>query len=147
RLALLRDDSHALATAIAWGKRGATWETHPEAFYTADREISIKNVGKIGLNHCATGLHCVRTLIALAGGDFSEAERWAAAFERSTRVRSPHFDLTLGRAGLLLACAMIDEASPRPNEPIRALGNRFARAILRHVAAAGPIATSRTIPA
>src|SRR5205823_2070553 len=131
RLSLLRDDPDALATAIAWGKRTMTWTTGPDAFHTSDKMLTKKTIGTIALNHTESGVHCVRALIALAGGDFSESERWVAAFDRAARARSSFLDLTLGRAGLLHGCVMLDEASPRPYPLIRDLGDHLAAGIMR----------------
>ncbi len=112
RMAAARDDAILLACAEAWIARARTWRTAPEAWYTNDGVLGAHNLGTTALYHTATGLHCVETLIALAGGDRGRAERCAGEFIAASRGRSTTIDVTLGRAGLVMGATLMLEASP-----------------------------------
>jgi serine/threonine-protein kinase len=144
RLALLREDADALSTATAWIRRAAEWSTSDEAFFLDDETISPQTVGRAGLFHSRTGVECVRALIAHAEGDDAEARRAFDDFARAARVRCSRWDLTLGRAGALLGCALQFEADPNPT-PNKSLGDRLASALTTRLAKFGPILSSSKV--
>jgi len=145
RLALFREDPSALATAAAWGRRALAWTSSPEAFFLDDKTVTPQNVGRNGLFHSITGAHCVKTLIAHAAGDAAEARRSVDAFDEASRARSQKWDLTLGRAGLLLGAALQFESDPSSRPAARRSGARHAVALEKHLAAEGTIKSSRNI--
>ena len=147
RIALFREDPGALATASAWGRRALAWTTSHEAYFLDDKTVTPSNVGRNGLFHSISGVHCVKTLIAHAAGDPAEARRSVDAFEEASRRRSDKWDLTLGRAGLLLGAALQFESDPSVRPAARRIGARHAAALAKYLAAAGTIKSSHTIDA
>jgi hypothetical protein len=131
RLALLRDDAEALSTATAWIRRAHDWATADEAFFLDDESISPQTVGRAGLFHSPTGVECVRALVAHADGDDNEARRAFDDFATAARVRCTRWDLTLGRAGALLGCALQYEADPNLEPRSKTLGDRLATRLRR----------------
>jgi len=142
RLALFREDADVLSTAAAWNRRAQTWMNDDEAFFLHDKTISPGNIGRAGLFHSPTGVHCVRTLVAHAEGDDAEARRSVDSFVKAARKRCTKWDLTLGRAGAVLGCALQYEADPAPLPRIGPIGDRLARALTTRLLAAGSVLTS-----
>ena len=147
RLALFRDDPKALATAGAWGRRASAWTSTHEALFLDDATITPKTVGRTGLFHSETGIHCVRALVAHAAGDPGNARRSTEAFESSARRRSDKWDFTLGRAGILTGCALMFEADPTAAPGVRTIGKRHALALQKTLTAAGSVRASASIEA
>jgi serine/threonine-protein kinase len=143
RLALFREDAETLSVAAAWNRRAQTWMTEDEAFFLHDKTITPNNIGRAGLFHSPTGVHCVRALIACAEGDDAEARRCVESFVAASRVRCSKWDLTLGRAGALLGCALQFEADPATHPRIGPIGDRMTRALSTRLIAAGSVLTSK----
>jgi serine/threonine-protein kinase len=104
-------------------------------------------VGRAGLFHSAAGVHCVRALVARAGGEPYAARMAEEAFMRASRARSDKWDLVLGRTGVLLGAAFLHEADPSPKPTIERFGNRAAQWLTRRLAAAGSPSSSKEISA
>lgn len=140
RMALAREDATLLAHADAWVARGKSWASEPEAWYTRDGLISRKEIGPIALYHTATGLHCVETLIALATGDESRAERCAMDFIAASRKRTTNLDLTLGTAGLVVGATLMLEASSTRWPKLRKRATSIVSSIEQRINSFAPIA-------
>ena len=145
RLALFREDAETLSIAAAWSRRAQDWMGTDEDFFLADETIAPKNVGRAGLFHSPVGVHCVRALIAHAEGDDGEAKRAATAYADAARRRCSKWDLTLGRAGTLLGCALQYEAEPNREPRVGLIGRRLAAALERRLTKAGSIQSSTAI--
>jgi serine/threonine-protein kinase len=142
RLALFREDAEVLSTAAAWTRRAQTWMNDDEAFFLHDKTITPGNIGRAGLFHSSTGVHCVRALVAHLEGDDAEARRSVESFVKAARGRCTKWDLTLGRAGALLGCALQYEADPAPQPRVGPIGDRLAQALAMRLVAAGSVLTS-----
>ena len=130
RVALGREDPALLARADHWAVLAAARrsEVGEEGFHSEALEITAAAVGPGSVYHGAAGLACVRALLAQARDDAtawreaigallaeSSAESWAepsaAPPEAGPPAPDAALDLTLGRSGLLLAAALLCEAS------------------------------------
>ena len=110
RLACLQDSADTLALADAWITKAEQLSNTPEAFTGPGSELTAENLGPVSPFHARSGVHLVRTLIALALGDRRPAERAADRWVESSGVPWRGLDLTLGRGGVLLGSALLVEA-------------------------------------
>jgi serine/threonine-protein kinase len=111
RLAVARDDAHLLATADVWAQKAVALSSQAEAFHTTQIDINEKTVGNASLFHSRSGVHAVCALVALAMGDAGSAAQPVSAFVEASRVPCEFVDITLGKAGLLVGCAALVEAT------------------------------------
>jgi eukaryotic-like serine/threonine-protein kinase len=135
RMSLVRDDSTLLSLADIWATRAANSSGSRQAYYNKVMGLTRASIGSTSLYHTASGVHVVRALIARAMGDLASMNAVVAAFVASSRRGSAGYDLTLGRSGILLGCALLLEATPRgtlvETEPLVRLGDRLAGQIWR----------------
>jgi serine/threonine-protein kinase len=115
RVALLREDPGLLARADHWGALAAarSREAGEEGFHDEEQGITAAAVGPGSVYHGAAGVACVRALIAQARDDAAAWKEALGAFLAELSEAGPDAepDLTLGRSGLLLAAALLSEAS------------------------------------
>jgi hypothetical protein len=109
RVALAREDPVLLALADLWAEKAAAACGEEEAFYNPAMDVTRESVGEISAYHTAAGVHAVRALIAHASG--RPGAQTAAVDAFLGAVREPgaaaERDVTLGRAGLLLASSLL----------------------------------------
>ena len=152
RWAQQRDDATTLALAELWSRRAraeieATDGPPEEAFYAPHRGLERETLGSVTPFHTASGVHAVAALVAGALGDWQ-------AFGRATRrfVEASHdsaqdpseprgWDLTLGRAGTLLACTLLEDRRPEDCSmaELGRLAEKTLEALWRHLEALGPL--------
>ena len=109
RLARAREDTELLALADVWSQRAGALAAEPDGFYNAEFEIDENTVGRSSPYHTLSGVHWVNACVSHARADvvgFNEACH-AAALASGDLSANP--DLTLGRAGTLLAFASLIE--------------------------------------
>jgi serine/threonine protein kinase len=135
RVALARDDARLLWTADLWAHKATLLSRGDDAFFAPELEITDKTVGKASLFHSPSGVHAVRALIALACGESTRAMEAASEFVTASRVESEFVDVALGKAGLLIGCAELLEATRGAwscsDAPIRARGLELETEIRR----------------
>jgi eukaryotic-like serine/threonine-protein kinase len=112
RIACIRDDPRLLSVADVWLTKAEQEIGRPTAFYCVASGVAAEVVGTTTPFHTASGVHLVRALLALATSDTATADTATAAFIKASRGECPCLDLTLGRAGTLLACAILMDAIP-----------------------------------
>ncbi|HEV8612636.1 MAG TPA: lanthionine synthetase LanC family protein [Gemmatimonadales bacterium] len=112
RLACSRDAAELLALADAWLTRTEALTGTPTAFVAPGSELTAEGVGPVSPFHSGPGVPMVRALIALAMGDLRSARKAVAQFVELSRRPCEVIDLTLGRSGTLLGCALLLEALP-----------------------------------
>ena len=139
RRALAEDSASHLLTAGAWARRALAWNAHAEAWWTNDHVFTPAVMGRSSVYHSVTGAHVARALVASAAGDMHTLRTEAGAFVDAASARSSHRDLTLGDAGVLLACAHLTESSPNELPSLRAFGDRIDRAMARRRARSGAL--------
>jgi eukaryotic-like serine/threonine-protein kinase len=144
RMSLVRDDPRLLAAADVWATRAAADSALPGAFLESDFLGTTAGAPCVALYHRMTGVHCVRTLIALAMGDMASAQRALEAFVEEGGAAAPERDVTMGRAGILLACSLLLDALPASQHldpvPLLALGDRVHAELWRELDGLPPIA-------
>jgi serine/threonine-protein kinase len=137
RVALIREDAAMLSLADVWATRAHRSIGSPRAFYNPKIGLMHRTIGPTSLYHTQSGVHVVRALIARAMSDFVTMKDAIASFVESSGRRGEHLDLTLGRAGILLGCALLLEADPRSSlldlTELRAFGDRVARELWSRV--------------
>jgi serine/threonine protein kinase len=119
RLACLRGRAEDLATAIRWLDAADRDRGSKAAYHNRDIGIVGDRVGEVSPYHSVTGVHCVKALVANAMGDLQGAEKATAAFTAASRRRCENLDLTTGRAGSLIAGALLAEALQDTSIPRR----------------------------
>lgn len=145
RLATVRRDAHLLSTADVWATRAAATSGSPDAFAADDLGIGPDTVGPISVWHTAAGVHLVRTLVAAAMGDAASTDAASADFVASSSAACQDLDLTLGRSGTVLGCALLLEAVPADPE-LRALGDRVTDAVWAELEGLHPVSECDELP-
>jgi serine/threonine-protein kinase len=114
RLALLREDPRLLSVADLWASRSHAdaWAHGDSAFYNEKLGITAHTVGDVSPFHSVSGVLAVQALIAAAMGDLGSLNEALQRYVAFTEKESPHADLTLGRAGVLLGCAVLHDVLP-----------------------------------
>jgi serine/threonine-protein kinase len=143
RVALVRESPALLSLADVWATRAAHAIGSRGAFYNPRQGLSRRVIGPASLYHTASGVHVVRALIARAMGDFVSIQNAIAAFIAASRRPGAGVDLTLGRSGILLGCALLLEALPNDTlveaEPLVAFGDGLCDTLWREVDALAPV--------
>lgn len=145
RIALARDDAELLALADLWALRAARGRGDEGDVYSTSMEITPETVGRSSIHHSATGVHCVRALIAWALGFPAERRQSLQAFLEAIREPCPEPDLTLGRSGFLLAGSLLldtlAEGAPEAG-PLIERGERILRDLWRELDGMPPLSTA-----
>ncbi len=110
RIACARDDPWMLSVADAWLMKAEFRIGRPTAWYSPANGVPARLVGRTTPYHTASGIHLVRVLLSLALSHRASADAATAAFVGASRGTCRSLDLTLGRAGTLLGCAMLMDA-------------------------------------
>ena len=112
RLALVRDDAGMLALADLWASRAIAAADAPDAFADVARGLTSAVHSASTPYHTIAGIHCVRALIANAGGDRQSLAKTVDAFIAASPVpaHGVNLDLMLGHSGVLIASALLLEA-------------------------------------
>src|SRR6185437_13575938 len=79
-------------------------------FYNPQLEITKKTVGNISLYHSITGVLCVNALICSSMGRINLFTELINKFINAASSTSDKLDLTTGRSGLLIGCALTIES-------------------------------------
>jgi len=136
RIACGSDDAELLSLADVWCARAIRELPNEEAFYNRDLEVTPETVGRRSLFHSAVGVHAVEALIARARGDaLSRAgavSSFLAAAAEPCDGPGLGLDVTLGRAGVLLACVSLLGGSANGGETSERL-RAFGRETLDHI--------------
>jgi len=127
RIAMARGEAALLSSADLWATKAWRAAGHAGAFDNPDLELTAEVVGPVTPYHTLSGVHAVRVLVGLAMGDFVSAQQALDAFIRAVQAPCNNLDVTLGRSGVLLACALLLEALPDSplldRRPLEALGD------------------------
>lgn len=135
RIAMAREDPRTLSLADLWAEKAAAACGSAAAFYNPAMDITRESVGEGSAFHTAAGVHAVRAMIAHASGLPGVQVAAVKAFLGAASSPVPLMDVTLGRAGLLLAGALLLDAlgSSGPTSAIRprlhAWGDGFAQSL------------------
>jgi hypothetical protein len=149
RVARAREDVDLLALADVWSQRAVACADAESAFYSAELDITSETVGRSSPYHTRSGVHWVRACVSHAMGDmvgFGEACHGVAL---ASQDLSANPDLTLGRAGTLLAySSLIDLGRSVPLVDlafVNEAGDSLATALATEVESMAPIAQEPTL--
>jgi serine/threonine protein kinase len=149
RLARTREDGELLALADLWSVRAGARARDESAFYNAELEINPETVGRSSPYHTMSGVHWVRASVAQAINDAVGFNQACDDLVRASQDLSVNPDLTLGRAGTLLAFSnLVDIAGTMPLadlSPVRTAGDGIAAALNDHLGKLAPIAEEPTL--
>jgi len=112
RIAEVRGDAAVLSLADAWSTKAVHAGADPAAFYNPEMGATAEVIGPVSLYHTMSGVQCVQGLISHAMGDHVSQRDAIDGFIRASRAPSDCLDLTLGKSGTLLGCALLLEAMP-----------------------------------
>jgi eukaryotic-like serine/threonine-protein kinase len=143
RIACLHEDAGLLSLADVWVSKAARDLTKATAFYNDVLDITPEIVGPISVYHTASGVHCVQCLISQALGDGVSQEAAIGAFITASQAPCKQLDLTLGRAGTLLACSLlldsVGEQPARSRQLLRDFGDTVLHEIWAEIDGYAPI--------
>jgi hypothetical protein len=109
RMSEARGDARLLALAEVWRSRAATYVDKREGWYAEEHDVPEAMIGKVTPYHTVSGLHAVAAMLAWARADTTAQQRAVRDFIAASSAPCESIDVTLGRAGTLLACAMLEE--------------------------------------
>jgi serine/threonine-protein kinase len=112
RIACARDDAELLALADIWCDLAARDLGSERGFCSDELDLKREILGDVSPYHTDSGVHAVAALIALGSGNILAAQHSLDGFLRTTAGRAGADELVLGRAGVLLATALLLEAIP-----------------------------------
>jgi serine/threonine protein kinase len=146
RIACIRGDEKLLALADVWSNKALqeVASSREDAFWSVALGITEETTGRRSFHHTASGVHCVDALIACARGDDISQRRALNAFVAASGRPWSHLDISFGRAGNLLGCALLLEATttasgPDGGEGLRLIGDELFWEIWREIEVAPPI--------
>ncbi|WP_415953646.1 lanthionine synthetase LanC family protein [Streptomyces sp. KLOTTS4A1] len=114
RMALAGQSPSLLASADYWSLRALHQMDRPDAFANPELDITPETVGAVSPFHTVSGVHAVRALLDHAGLDPTAEDSGVRSFAAAVQAPCDSADLTLGRAGALLAAALLLEATRNP---------------------------------
>jgi serine/threonine-protein kinase len=136
RIAEARGDARLLAQAEVWRSRAATYLGVREGWYAEEHDVPEAMIGKVTPYHTAAGLHAVAAMLAYARGDATTQQRATRELVAASSAPCESIDLTLGKSGTLLACAMLAER----RSDVRLFGDGLLREIWERLDALPPLA-------
>jgi len=110
RLSCLFDNPQLLSSSEVWIHKALANTDVETAFYNPQLEITKKTVGNISLYHSITGVLCVNALICSSMGRINLFTELINKFINAASSTSDKLDLTTGRSGLLIGCALTIES-------------------------------------
>jgi predicted Ser/Thr protein kinase len=149
RLARVRQDPELLALADLWSVRAGACARQAGGFYSAELEITPETVGRSSPYHTLSGVYWVQACIAQAMNDVAGFRQACHDLVRASQDLNPNPDLTLGRAGTLLAFSgVIDLGRSVPLvdlSGVRAAGDALAASLTAHLESLAPIAEEQSL--
>ena len=148
RIGCLRGDSRELRIADLWLQRAYKMGDARHGFLNSTYGVTRERVALSSPFHGLVGLHAIQALLSDAMGDLSTRYAAICKFIDESDLSVTQLDLTLGRAGTLLAAALILDSS-RDDVASQArlikLGDALLADVIHRLQAAGPIAASHDL--
>jgi serine/threonine-protein kinase len=149
-VAVLRDDPDLLILADEWAVRAAREAGRPDAFRSPALKLDLEATGSVSPFHCLSGVHGAQVLVSNAMHDALARQRALDAFVAASRRPCHALDLTIGKAGTLLANAILLEAVDTDpvldTRELRALGNATTEAVWSQLDGMPPVAECGPFP-
>ncbi|MEO1370447.1 MAG: lanthionine synthetase LanC family protein, partial [Acidobacteriota bacterium] len=149
RLASVRRSPKLLARADVWSSRARAGQDADGAFYNEKGEMTRRQMGEVSFFHARPGIEWVDALIAASRGDVVTLQKACGAFVETSKVTARSLELTLGRAGSLLGCALLLDAMAEyevRDDVIYRFGNELHRGLCDRLAELPPIGECRQWP-
>jgi len=145
----VREDHELLALADLWSVRTGVRAQQEGAFSSVDLDINPETVGRSSPYHTISGVHWVRACVAHAMNDVVGFNQACDDLVRASHDLTTNPDLTLGRAGTLVAfSSVIDLGRSVPLVDlsfVQAAGDRLAASLTAHLESLAPIAEEPTL--
>ncbi len=144
RIAARRGDPRLLSLADVWAQRAARPPDDGDDWLNEAVGVTRDRVGEISPYHRLPGVQLVRAMIAHAMGNQPLRQVAVDGFLAGSAADCDVIDVTLGRSGTLLACALLHDclrAGGSDNElaAVSAYGTATAADLLTRIADYGPI--------
>lgn len=137
RIACARQDGEILALADVWVHQARRSIERADGFYNSELGVAQRKVGQASPFHTASGIAAVQAFIAKARGDGPALKRAVDEFVIFSDRPTDSWDLTLGRSGSLLLCALlrdaVDDLGQAPPESLDQLGKRLCNDLWGHL--------------
>lgn len=144
RMGLVEADAGWLTVADLWINKAYDYLQDSEAaFYAPAIDITEATVGHVSIYHSASGVHLVQALISKAMGDVLGHQRAVQNFIVAASGTCENPDLTLGKSGLLIGCALLTAGMEAPSgllwQELHASGDHIMQEIWTEIDAYQPI--------
>jgi hypothetical protein len=150
RAASVRSDPHLLALASVWISKALAHIDDDIAFHGGEIGVMQETIGHVSPLHTRAGVHCVHALVSNALGDDGARQLASTAFIEASAAPCESLDLTLGRSGTVLACALLLETGRGDaveRDAVRALGRSAISAVWERASEFGPIGSGDGVDA
>ncbi len=142
RIACIQDRAALLSLADIWSMKALHTLNSAVAFYN-DTNATPAIIGRVSPYHTASGVYCVQAFISHALGDLASLQEAIGFFIASSQLPCANIDLTLGRAGTLLASSfLLDKVLQHKTlhaEHLLAFGNGIMQGMWDEIKALPPI--------
>ena len=152
RISCATDDAELLALADAWSARAVREIGNEGAFFNKEIDITPETVGRTSPYHSPAGVFAVQALIAQVRGDVLLQQLATSAFVEASGQPCDKLDVTLGRAGTLLASSILLSAAEtcfnpgmQPIDRLRALGSETSKQLWETIDSFAPIRESKEL--
>ena len=149
RVARAREDPGLLALADVWSQRAVARPDAEGAFYSPELDITSETVGRSSPYHTLSGVHWVRACVSHAMADVVGFDEACHGVALASQDLSANPDLTLGRAGTLLAYSSLIDlgGSVRLADLsfVNEAGESLATALAAELQSMAPIAEERKL--
>lgn len=152
RISCASEDAELLALADAWSDRAIRQISDEGAFYNKEIDVTEETVGRTSLYHSPAGVFGVQALIAQARCDVMSQKLATSAFLEVSSRECDKIDVTLGRAGSLLASAFLLQAAQtsfhpemQPIDRLRTLGSETCKNLWTLMDGFGPVRESKEL--
>lgn len=150
RLASLQDDPRLLYSSELWLERTSRDLGREGAFHSKELDINEAKIGLVTPYHTASGVHCVQALVSHSLWDSSSVRQAVKEFVAASLHPCDNLDLTLGRSGTLIGCALMLEALKHSDKfdlsPLVELGGRMLDEIWSHLNGYAPVGECKEMP-
>jgi hypothetical protein len=116
RIAATREDEELLALADLWSLKATLAIGSRDGFWSEQLEIVPETFGESSFYHYVAGVHGVSALVAHGRCDEHARGLAVNGFADAAREPGAHIDVAFGKAGMLLGCSLLLDATPAEAE-------------------------------
>lgn len=151
RAAVIKNAPSLLSQADTWSTWAIANANSPDAFYSAEIDLTQETVGDSSLFHTLPGLYAVQALIAHALGDIVSLRAALSNFVVAGTAVTNNLDFMFGRPGILSTASSLAALIGKQNkllevEPIVSFGNELIEKIWRQIDSFDPIKDCKDFP-